>query len=139
MLQERRACMGNALGDEGQSPEEEEAAAAPSQRTTTRVAPEAADAFRRGWVDLGYNALGEAGVVRCDLLQDADDPAAFVARKVFVSAEAKAAHEASEHLAAWRERVALNTDNVVGMRPRQLNTVYPHTSPFPLKSGWHTV
>ena len=109
------------------------------EQTTYAVSEDAAAGFARAWGELGYNSLGEPGVVRCDLMQEAARPHVFVARKVFVSAEAKAAHEASEHLAAWRERVALNTDNVVGMRPRQLNTVYPHTSPFPLKSGWHTV
>ena len=107
------------------------------EQTTYAVSEDAAAGFARAWGELGYNSLGEPGVVRCDLMQEAARPHVFVARKVFVSAEAKAAHEASEHLAAWRERVALNADNVVGMR--ELNTVYPHSSPFPLKSGWHTV
>ena len=44
----------------------------PRPRSTSA---EAADAFRRGWADLGYNALGEPGVMRCDLLAHAEERA----------------------------------------------------------------
>lgn len=39
------------------------------EQTTLHVTADSIDTFRRGWTDLGYNALSEPGVVRCDLLQ----------------------------------------------------------------------
>ena len=64
---------------------------------------DAADQLRRGWADLGYNALGEPGVVRCDLFVYDDDPLTFVARKVFRGPQALRAHEGSDHFVRWRE------------------------------------
>ena len=39
------------------------------QQTRLTVPADQADALKQSWVDLGYNSLGEPGVVRCDLLQ----------------------------------------------------------------------
>ena len=39
------------------------------QHTRLVVAADQADAIKQSWIDLGYNSLGETGVVRCDLLQ----------------------------------------------------------------------
>ena len=106
------------------------------QQSEHKVDAQAVDAFRRGWVDLGYNALGETGVVRCDLLQDDDDPTAFVARKVFRHRDALTAHEASPHYARWLEAHApmLRGQSAVTL----LDTLYPRTSVFPFRSRWAT-
>ena len=39
------------------------------QHTRLVVAADQVDALKQSWIDLGYNSLGETGVVRCDLLQ----------------------------------------------------------------------
>ena len=108
------------------------------QHSSLRARDEDADAFARAWAEFGYNALGEAGVVRCDLLRDEAVPAAFVARKVFRSAEALAAHEASEHFARWRELVAplLAEPAGGGAPPELLDTLFPTAAPFPFRSPW---
>ena len=43
----------------------------PTNRQTTYTVEDeaAAHGFARAWSELGYNSLGEPGVVRCDLLQ----------------------------------------------------------------------
>lgn len=109
-----------------------------------------ADAFAKTFVPLGYNSLGESGVVRCDLFA-VDAPAtaasgesptplaAFVARKVFKTSADAAAHASSQHYAAWAERVQpmLGGKGMDAAR-QELDTVYPGSSPFPLRSRWQT-
>lgn len=104
------------------------------QQQTLVVKAEAADAFRRSWTDLGYNALVEPGVVRCDLLQSDEEPTTFVARKVFRHAAALEAHEASEHYARWQAAVqpALGGAATGGL----LDTISPRTSIVPFRSRW---
>ena len=113
------------------------------QQTTHRVAAEHADAFRHGWTDLGYNALGEDGVVRCDLLlQSAGGSPTFVARKVFKSAAALAAHERSAHYARWHQasRAMLLASGGGAARDEAvlLDTLFPRTAAFPFRSRWST-
>lgn len=116
------------------------------QQTTLSVHAADADAFRRLWPDLGYNALGEPGLVRCDLLEQVADgeqegaTATFVSRKVFRHATALAAHEASEHAQRWREATAPLLAGKDGKRAvTMLNTLHPRTSPHPFRSRWATV
>jgi hypothetical protein len=59
-----------------------------AQHMFMNVSADGVASFKQAWTDLGYNALGEPGVVRCDLLQDATTPTVFLARKVIVSAHA---------------------------------------------------
>lgn len=108
-------------------------------QTWTLPTPDAADAFRRGWVDLGFNALGERGVVRCDLLEEPDAASSsaslrLVTRKVFRDAAALAAHEASAHYLRWRagvgEQVAQPTESLA------LDTLHPRSSFHPFRSRW---
>lgn len=117
------------------------------QTTWTLVNAETADAFRRGWPDLGYNALGEAGVLRCDLfaVEEAVDgdgggetsmtPKRLVSRKVFRDASALAAHEASEHYIHWRK----GAEGTFSSQETTLyDTLLPRTSAFPFRSRWAT-
>jgi len=108
------------------------------QQTTHSVEAEAADVFRRSWTDLGYNALSEPGVVRCDLLQSEEDPTVFVARKVFRHAAALESHEASEHYMRWRETVTPALQAAVQPATKLLDTLYPRTSVMPFRSRWAT-
>uniref|UniRef100_A0A7S0NWY4 ABM domain-containing protein n=1 Tax=Calcidiscus leptoporus TaxID=127549 RepID=A0A7S0NWY4_9EUKA len=106
-----------------------------AQHLTMQVDEDSADAFARAWSDFGYNSLGEAGVVRCDLLRHTEHPHTFTARKVFRSREALVAHEASSHYAAWRAQVdalLLRTT----FEEQQLDTIFPAAAPFPFRSPW---
>jgi quinol monooxygenase YgiN len=104
------------------------------QHSAVAVRADAVDAFKRLWNDLGYNALGEHGVVRCDLLQEAARPDRFVARKVFRSRAALEAHAATAHYRRWREAAG---PLLLGEEAtRLLDTLYPRSSPFPFRSRW---
>ena len=116
------------------------------QQTTVTVAADDADAFRRAWPDLGYNSMGEPGVVRCDLLEEAAEEeeaagesgtaatATFLARKVFRHKYALDAHEASAHYAEWSGVVAplLKAKSA----PVYLDTISPRSTPHPFKTRW---
>ena len=121
------------------------------QATWTLGSAEVAEAFRRGWPDLGYNALGEAGVVRCDLFvvdppADADAAASaatrLVTRKVFRDAAALRAHEASEHYARWKAAVEAEAGGKASAlaltESRTYDTLLPRTSAYPFRSRWST-
>lgn len=109
------------------------------QLSTLRVPTTEAEGVRRGWPDLGYNALGEAGVVRCDLIEEASNDGeattTFVARKVFRNSLALRAHEDSEHFQRWREATQ---PLLVGgaVETQLLDTLHPRSSPFPFRSRW---
>ena len=106
-----------------------------AQHSELSVRPEEAAAFQHAWTDLGYNALSEPGVVRCDLLREEARPHVFLARKVFRDAAALAEHERSPHFARWREatRGALGA----GPAPATLHdTLHPENYVHPFRSSW---
>jgi len=51
-------------------------------------------------------SLGEAGVLRFDVIQDNDDPTHVVLAEVYRDADAAAAHKQEPHYATWRDTVA---------------------------------
>jgi len=108
------------------------------EQTTLHVTADSIDTFRRGWTDLGYNALSEPGVVRCDLLQNPEIPSQFVARKAFRSSRARALHEASEHYARWLEAVTPMMRGTTASSTTFLDALHPRTSAFPFRSRWAT-
>ena len=114
-----------------------------AQHTTITVPESGVAAFKRGWTDLGYNALGEPGVVRCDLMQDASQPTRFVARKVFRGAHALMAHEESDHYLRWRhELLAHEGTDQLSIRVETaelLNTIHPRSAPQPFQTAWKTI
>ena len=71
-----------------------------------QVKPEAADAFRAASLDNARHSREEPGVVRFDVIQQADDPARFVLVEVYRDAAAAAAHKETAHYARWRDAVA---------------------------------
>ena len=48
----------------------------------------------------------EPGIARFDVLQDQADPTQFVLVEVYKTADAPAAHKATDHYAQWRDTVA---------------------------------
>ncbi len=70
------------------------------------VKPEAVDAFRRATLANAEQSLLEPGVVRFDVIQDAEDPTRFVLVEVFRDTAAGLAHKEMPHYATWRDAVA---------------------------------
>ena len=120
------------------------------QVTWSLGSAETAEAFRRNWPDLGYNALGETGVVRCDLLlvdppsggDGAAGPTRFVTRKVFRDSTALRAHEKSEHFERWKASIDAEANgkaNALSItESRTYHTLLPRTSAYPFRSRWST-
>ena len=48
----------------------------------------------------------EPGVLRFDVLRDADDPNRYILYEVYLDHEATVAHKQTDHSARWKERVA---------------------------------
>jgi quinol monooxygenase YgiN len=71
-----------------------------------QVRPESIEAFRAATVDNARESLREPGVLRFDVIQQRDNPAAFVLVEVYRSADAPAAHKATRHYETWRDTVA---------------------------------
>ena len=70
------------------------------------VKAEHADAFVEATLRNCQASVEEAGNLRFDLLQSADDPNVFVLYEAYASKEAAAAHKETAHYRAWREEVA---------------------------------
>ena len=69
------------------------------------VKPESADAFVEATRENARNSVREPGVVRFDVIRQADDPTRFVLVEIYRDADAPAAHKATAHYAAWRDAV----------------------------------
>ena len=63
------------------------------------------DAFKEATIENARNSIKEPGVARFDVIQQADDPSGFILVEVYRTAEASAQHKATEHYAAWRDKV----------------------------------
>ncbi|HMP77498.1 MAG TPA: putative quinol monooxygenase [Kiritimatiellia bacterium] len=70
------------------------------------VKPESVDAFKAAVMANARASRQEPGVIRFDVLQQADDPARFILIEEYRSADAVAAHKTTAHYAAWRDVVA---------------------------------
>ena len=73
---------------------------------SVHVLPEAIEAFRAATRANAESSLGEPGVRRFDVLQDADTPTRFLLIEVYADAAAVAAHKQTAHYATWRDTVA---------------------------------
>ena len=71
-----------------------------------QVKPDCVDAFKSAVLANARASRQEPGVIRFDVLQQADDPARFILIEEYRSADAVAAHKATPHYAAWRDAVA---------------------------------
>ena len=71
-----------------------------------RVLPECVDAFAEATLTNARASVEEPGIVRFDVVQDAEDPTQFVLVEAYRSTDAPAAHKSTAHYAAWRDVVA---------------------------------
>ena len=67
---------------------------------------ECIEAFRAATLVNARLSLLELGVLRFDVLQQADDPAKFVFIEIYRDAAAAAAHKETPHYPVWRDAVA---------------------------------
>jgi (4S)-4-hydroxy-5-phosphonooxypentane-2,3-dione isomerase len=70
------------------------------------VKPEFVEAFRAATAENARNSALEPGILRFDVVQQADDPTRFVLIEVYRTVEATTAHKETAHYAAWRDAVA---------------------------------
>ena len=71
-----------------------------------RVRPERTAEFLAATLVNARASLGEAGVLRFDVIQDEDDPEHVVLMEVYRDTAAAAAHKQEAHYATWRDTVA---------------------------------
>ena len=70
------------------------------------VKPEFIEAFKAATLINARQSLLEPGVLRFEILQEAENPAKFVFVEIYRDAAASAAHKASAHYPVWRDTVA---------------------------------
>ena len=70
------------------------------------VKPETVEAFKAATLVNARNSVLEPGVLRFDVVQQADDPTRFVLIEIYRDAAASAAHKESPHYPVWRDTVA---------------------------------
>ncbi len=70
-----------------------------------RVKPECVEAFREATVENAQNSVLEPGVVRFDVIQQADDPTRFILVEVYRTPEDPARHKETAHYKKWRDAV----------------------------------
>lgn len=70
------------------------------------VKPERIEAFKAATLTNARSSLLEPGVLRFDVLQEAEHPEKFVLVEVYRDAAANAAHKETPHYPVWRDTVA---------------------------------
>lgn len=70
------------------------------------VLPEHVDAFLAATLDNARHSVQEPGVIRFDVLRQADDPTRFSLIEIYRDAQAPIAHKETAHYAQWRDTVA---------------------------------
>src|SRR5262245_44811134 len=71
-----------------------------------RVKTEFIEAFRQATLENARQSVGEPGIARFDVMQQADDPARFVLVEAYRTKEAPAQHKETTHYQQWRDTVA---------------------------------
>jgi len=69
------------------------------------VRPESADAFAAATLANARASVQEPGVVRFDVMRQADDPTRFLLVEIYRTADDPARHKATSHYATWRDAV----------------------------------
>ncbi len=90
--------------------------------------PECVAAFKQATIENARQSVGEPGIARFDVVQQADDPTRFVLVEVYRSPAAPAAHKETAHYARWRDTVA-----PMMAAPR---TSVKFANVFPGDAGW---
>ena len=70
------------------------------------VKPESIEAFKAATIANAANSRLEPGVLRFDVIQQADDSAKFVLIEIYRDTAANAAHKETTHYPIWRDTVA---------------------------------
>jgi len=87
------------------------------------VKPECVEAFKAATLVNARSSLLELGVLRFDVVQQADDPAKFVFIEIYRDAAAAAAHKETSHYPVWRDTVApMMAEPRLGVK---FNSVFP--------------
>jgi (4S)-4-hydroxy-5-phosphonooxypentane-2,3-dione isomerase len=87
------------------------------------VKPECVEAFKLATQLNARCSRLELGVLRFDVLQQADDPARFVLVEIYRDTGAAAAHKETPHYPVWRDAVA---PMMAGPRTSvKFNEIYP--------------
>ena len=93
------------------------------------VKPEFREAFVAATLENARNSIQEAGVVRFDVLNQADDPNRFTLYEVYKAEEDHAKHRETKHFQVWRDTVTdWMAETRVGLKYANL---------FPENSSWH--
>jgi quinol monooxygenase YgiN len=92
------------------------------------VKPEAVEAFKEVTLANARGSVEEPGVVRFDVVQQADDPTRFVLMEIYRDADAPARHKETAHYHAW---LAAATGMMAEPRTRQT-----FTAVFPEDARW---
>ena len=71
-----------------------------------QVKPESVEAFKAATLTNARLSLLEPGVLRFDVIQEAENLAKFVLVEVYRDAAANAAHKETPHYPVWRDTVA---------------------------------
>lgn len=69
------------------------------------VVEDSVEAFRKATIENHQASIREQGVLRFDVLQDANDPTHFVLSEVYRSQEATEEHKKTSHYAVWKRDV----------------------------------
>jgi quinol monooxygenase YgiN len=70
------------------------------------VKPELLEVFKQATIENASNSIKEAGVVRFDFIQQAEDSSKFMLVEVYKNQEAQALHRETAHYLTWRDTVA---------------------------------
>jgi quinol monooxygenase YgiN len=90
------------------------------------VKPEAVEAFKEITLANARGSVQEPGVIRFDIIQQADDPTRFVLMEIYRDADAPAKHKETAHYHAW---LAAATDMMAEPRTRQsFSAVFPEAA-----------
>jgi autoinducer 2-degrading protein len=94
-----------------------------------QVKPENIEEFKLATLENARNSIQEEGVVRFDVLQQADSPARFVLVEVYQAPEDHAKHRETRHYQVWRDAVVdWMVEPRVGIKYSNL---------FPADSDWN--
>jgi quinol monooxygenase YgiN len=93
-----------------------------------RVKPECIETFKEVMIANARESLKEPGIARFDVVQQNDDPTRFVLVEAYRNVEATAAHKATAHYAAWRDRM-----ESLMAEPR---SSVKYSNVFPGEEGW---
>jgi autoinducer 2-degrading protein len=70
-----------------------------------QVKPESVEAFKAATINNASNSIQEAGVVRFDFLQQAEDPTRFTLVEVYRGPDDHLKHRDTRHYQVWRDSV----------------------------------